>query len=260
MNVNIPYVLLLDNISYIGYNKTMEEKIEFFCTAEGLETIQECLPKPSKAYIPEWFKNIPANVDATVRKCPSFPDYFSQGYIIPMWQDVIVRYTQGIDQWGVRAYEIGDQPVTNAFSIHGNEQMINYVSPWLNGVKANFVFKFNSPWRIITPPGWSVLQLPLFYHFNDKFSVLPGVIDSDIAHEINMQVLYHTDDEEVFIERGTPMAMYIPFKRENKLDLEVRYQTPEDERKMKIIKTKMNTKFPFSGVYRQWQRERDKHV
>lgn len=235
----------------------MKNKIEFFCNIEGLETIKECMPKPTKNYVPDWFKQIPSSMKNTVRSCPSFPDFFSQGYVIPMWQDAVIKYSKEKNQYAFQASPVDGKNPETIFSTHGNEQFIDYVTPYTQGVEGSFVFKFHSPWRIITPPGWSIMALPLFYHFNKDFTVLPGVIDTDMCHEINMQILYHGDEKDIFIPRGTPLAMYIPFKRKEKFELEVRFQNESDKRKMKIMETRATTKFPFSGFYRDWQRERD---
>jgi hypothetical protein len=228
--------------------------IQFVSTIEGLENIEECKPRPAKFYMPEWFKDIPSKDPNTVKKCPSFPDFFSQGYVIPMWVDTKIIYNKELDYWGQESSIPGTD-----MSFHANSQLIDYVSPYFNGVKGNFVFKANSPWRIITPPGWSVLQLPMFYNFNQKWSVFPGIIDTDTIHQANQQILYHSDNEVVTINRGEPLAVYIPFKRKT-LDLCVRAQTEKDRKLFRSIDLNIDSKFVGSGVYRKMQRDRDKNV
>lgn len=229
------------------------DKIQFISTVEGLESIEKTLPKPAKYFIPEWFKNIPLSSSMSVKKCPSFPDYFSQGYIIPMWSDVLLKQKDDKYEWLVSS---------NVFDwdIHTNDQLIDYKKTSFNGVEGQFVFKANCPWRIITPPGWSVLQLPLFYHFNQEWSVLPGVIDTDIHSEINQQVLYHGNGNPIIIKSGDPFVLYIPFKRSNKLKHEVRYQTPEEVERFKKDSLVLNQSFKPNGAYREMQRKRDKSV
>ena len=224
------------------------DKIQFISTVEGLESIEECLPRPAKHFIPKWFKDIPSKEIGTVKDCPSFPDYFSQGYILPMWCDSILSYKDETFNW---------ETATNRFSwaYHGNNQFIDYKKPTFNGIDGQFVFKANCPWRIITPPGWSVLQLPLFYHFNQDWSVLPGVIDTDIHSEINQQILYHGDGKEVTIRCGDPFVLYVPFKRSNKLKHEIRYQTLEEYKKFDKDVLLLNQKFKPNGVYRKMQRK-----
>ena len=229
------------------------DKIQFISTVKGLETIEECLPKPAKNFIPEWFKNIPSTSPMSVKKCPSFPDYFSQGYIIPMWSDVLLKQKDEKYEWLVSS---------NAFNweIHTNDQLIDHKKTSFNGVEGQFIFKANCPWRIITPPGWSVLQLPLFYHFNQEWSVLPGVIDTDIWHEINQQVLYHGNGNPIIIKSGDPFVLYIPFKRSNKLSHEISYLTEKHRKLFNKLSLSLNKNFKPNGWYRELQRKRDKSV
>ena len=226
------------------------DKIQFISTYEGLETIEECLPRPAKNFIPKWFKDIPSDAKSTVRDCPSFPDYFSQGYIIPMWTDVKMSLVKEIPKFELSATRF-------SFHTHPNNQMLDYKKATFNGIEGQFVFKAISPWRIITPPGWSVLQLPLFYHFNQEWSVLPGVIDTDIHSEINQQILYHGDGKDVTIKCGDPFVLYIPFKRSDKLKHEVRYQTPEEYKSFDKHTLLLRQSFSPNGAYRKMQRKRE---
>jgi hypothetical protein len=228
-------------------------KIEFVSTIEGILGSEECLPKPAKHFIPKWFKDIPSNMPKTVKQCPSFPDYFSQGYILPMWTDSILKHDKESRQWQ------WETPSTNViWDVHSDDQFIDYVNPSLNGVGGNFVFKTDCPWKIITPPGWSVLQLPLFYHFNKDWSVMPGIIDTDIHHFINQQVLYHSNKPSIKIKKGDPFVLYVPFKRDNVLELSIREQTEKDEKIIKQQDFRYKTSFVPNGIYRSLQRKRDK--
>ena len=240
----------------MGYNRFMGSKIEFISLIDGLESIEECRPKPAKNFIPEWFRDIPSSEPDTVKVCPSFPDYFSMGYVVPMWTDVKLASNEfpGVD-WN---WQTPDK--TFIIESHGNRQFIDYVKPSFNGVDGQFVFKAICPWRIITPPGWSVLQLPMFYHFNKEFSVLPGILDTDIYHEINQQILYHGCGKEIQIKRGTPLALYVPFKRDQiHLDSEIRFANDEDMKKINGSALNLKTMFR-PGIYRKMQRDRDRDV
>ena len=231
------------------------DKIQFISTVEGLESVEECLPKPAKHFVPKWFKDIPSASPMSVKMCPSFPDYFSQGYIIPMWSDVKLKYVKETMQWNWQT-TIDKFP----WDIHSNNQFIDHTRPTFSGVEGQFVFKAYCPWKIITPPGWSVLQLPLFYHFNQELSIMPGIIDTDIHHDINQQVLYHGDGKEIKINRGDPFVLYIPFKRSNKLKHEIRYQTEKDKKIFEIQKLNILSYFKPNGYYKKLQRQRDKNA
>lgn len=230
----------------------MSQKIEFVSMVKGLEDIEECRPKPAKKFIPQWFKDLPAfpnQLLPTVRICPSFTDYFSLGYVMPMWTDFKLKHED--ENW---LWESSDEDFK--MSTHPNEQLIKYTTPTFNGVEGQFVFKAVCPWRIITPKGWSVLQLPLFYDFNNEFSVLPGVIDTDIYSQANQQILYHANGKEIEIKRGTPIALYVPFQRESSfLDIDVRSATQEDLENFNKVDTIFRQAQEY-GLYRKMQRER----
>lgn len=226
------------------------EQIQFVSTIKGLDSIEECLPKPAKYFVPKWFKDIPNSIPTTVKICPSFPDYFSQGYILPMWCDSKIQFDGTNWRWETSMDKF-------SWDHHGNQQFLNHTKASFNGVKGQFIFKAMCPWKMITPPGWSILQLPLFYHFNQEWSVLPGIIDTDIYHNLNQQILYHGNGKEVTIKKGEPFVLYIPFKRSNKLELNIKYQTEDDIKKFEIENLLINNSFHPNGSYRTMQRKRN---
>ena len=233
-----------------------EEKpfIKFVCTIPGFETIEEIQPKPAVKYLPDWWKQIPIkNVGGyTAKICPSMADYLSNGFILPMWMDMTFKYLKEEKVWeskhaGEPFFPLG---------AHANHQLIDYADVNFNGTSTTGFIKTHSPWKIVTSKGYSVLQLPLFYNFNKDFTVLPGILDTDIYGDINVQMAYHGNDEEIFIKRGTPLCVYIPFKR-TKYKFSFGAQTKEEEMMFDIVKYDIFTKFEGSGWYRSLQRRRD---
>ena len=238
----------------INLIKNKNNLIQFVSTVPGLSLIKECAPQKTKNFIPDWFKNIPPSSFGlgTVKDCPSFVDWFSTGYVLPMWMDSEIFYDNESKKW-----ETNSSPLMPLWDFHTENQMTEYVTPIFQGLNGTAIFKAQCPWRIITAPGWSVLQLPLFYNFNTDWSILPGIIDTDIHHEINQQVLYHGDKKSIFIKRGSPFVMYIPFKREKNI-LEVRDQNKKDIEKFNLNLLKIKSKIIGQGSYRKMQKERDR--
>ena len=97
--------------------------------------------------------------------------------------------------------------------------------------------------------------MPLFYHFDNRFSVMPGVIDTDIHHIVNQQVMYFGDEEEVVIKRGTPFVQYVPFKRQG-VTSEIRAASEADLKKFELDRLRYFTKFLNTGEYRSMQKDR----
>jgi hypothetical protein len=233
---------------YKLFKKEIVPEIKFVTEIPGLADIDSIKPKLASSYIPEWFKEM-KNFDGSVKQCPSFPEYFTQGVILPAWTDMKLFYNSVDQSWN---WETPNQ----IFQIdsHPNNQLIDHVDTSVLGKKGHFVFKLLCPWNIITPKGYSVYQLPVTYEFHKDFSVLPGIIRTDIHHQINQQLLIHTSDKEIFIKRGTPLAHYIPFKRK-KLNYIFRSSTPEDSTSLNTAVLDHHTQFKFTGSYLRRKRE-----
>ena len=247
--------------------KTEEPTVEFISTVKGLAGIPDIHPRPTKAFIPQWWKDMPLkrigyehihDLAGTVKMCPSFPEYFSQGFIIPMWTDTVITLDlennkfKWVSGRGIQGKGLDIFP----WDSHPKNQLIDFVTPYSNGEPGNAVLKAIAPWRMVTPPGYSVLQLPVFYEFNKDFSAMPGILHTDFASEINIQLLFHSKKTEIFIERGTPLAQYIPFKREPQLPHIVRDATEAD--KDKIITEQLRVATKFTGDYLHQKRELSK--
>jgi hypothetical protein len=160
-----------------------------------------------------------------------------------MWVDSVISYDEETEEWGWKTSN-----ADFSWGFHPKEQYSEYVDHVYLGDRPKAVFKANSPWRIITKKGYSVLQLPVFYHFNKYFTVLPGVVDTDMAHQINPTVLFMSDKKDIFIPRGTPLVQYIPFKRED-LSLEVRDSTEQDNILFSQLQLESSVQFPGSKFY-----------
>ena len=226
--------------------KNKKINVDFVTTVSGLSQLNDCIPKKAQEYIPDWWKNSPTvktksslgHVSAgNMKNCPSFSDYFTKGYIIPMWTDSYLHFNSETSEW---KWNTSDDRFS--WQYHSNDQYLDYVDHKFLNKNSFFVFKTKLPWSVFTTKGYSLYQLPTFFHFNDDFSVVPGVRDTDRYHEINIQILIHTDKKEIFIPRGTPLAQYIPFKRE-KTNLSVREANKKDLLKINTHSLNLSTRF-----------------
>lgn len=217
--------------------------VEFWTNVPGLSQIPECVPQPAGQLLPKWLKSISTKnlIDRSaksIKHCPVIPEFLTQGYIVPMWCDTILKAGSSDQDWSWNT-------ASNEFKweIHGDNQMINHTPAHF---KDQLVFKAVSPWYVKTSPGYSLYQMPLFYHFNKDFNILPGSIRTDMYYEINQQVLVK-HNSEIFIPRGTPFAWYIPYKRE-KFNLTV---SEEDEEKKRLRQLSiLNVVTKFTGGYK----------
>jgi hypothetical protein len=194
----------------VMFNKKPE--IKFVSTIPGLEKEIKFHPQPYKSFMPEWWAAIPNKLlggEGTIKRCPGLADLFSQAYVVPMWMNVQVDF--------INSKELNASKNTNfmfpEWELHPADQLLEYTDINIGNNLVTHTLKVVSPWSIVLPKGYSVLQLPVFYHFENRYSIIPGIIDSDIFHEANVPLFIHNDNKPLYFKEGDPLVMYIPFKR-----------------------------------------------
>ena len=222
-------------------------KIHWWTTIEGVEKVTPVLP--AKEFIPDWWKRVQRKINSlddkgTVRNCPSFREYINQGFVVALWCDLYLE----IEQEGTWKWRTPDKNFS--FSTHSNTQFRDWLPQHMQD-NTSMVVKPSCPWRVKTPPGWSVWQLPMYYHYNPMFETLPGIIWSDIHHEINQQMLFKRYGE-FFIPRGTPLAMYVPFER-NKYTYDI--SGPNSTNAAWSNESFLHVRSKFKGGYKLHQAE-----
>tara|TARA_A100001201_G_scaffold143542_2_gene145706 strand:- start:2709 stop:3542 length:834 start_codon:yes stop_codon:yes gene_type:complete len=181
--------------------------------------------QPAKEFVPAWYKNLQREwsemrdgskgltdeswntvpyKDNSIKKCPTVKDIMFEGYIIPLWLDLKISFTK----------ETG----FNWYNKHAHEETITYHSPHsigsmpINEGSWNTAMKFDNPWDIVTPPGWSVLITSPWYHRHWEIEIMPSIVETDSYHQMNIPFLYHGKGEKIF-RQGMPLIQVIPFKR-----------------------------------------------
>ena len=222
-------------------------KIHWWSVIDGVEKVTPVLP--AREFIPDWWKKVERFISkkhdqkGTVRNCPSFPEYINQGFVVPLWCDLHITIKHDGFEW-----HTPDKMFS--FSSHSDVQFRDYLPQHMKD-NTSMVLKPSCPWRVKTPPGWSVWQLPMTYHYNPIFETLPGIIWSDIHHEINQQMLMRQYGEFV-IKRGTPLAMYVPYER-NKYTYDVSGPNEQNSKWANTSYAYVRTK--FKGGYKLHQAE-----
>jgi len=224
-------------------------KVKFDTNLEGLK---ETAPiQPAIKFIPEWFKRMPmqymeklSNVGqgvgasmSSTKLCPGMIEYFKQGYVVPLWADLLIDISR-TDNELKYAWEFSDK--TYKLDHHLHSQFLDY-APKHAQQNIHMIFKLINPWRVKLPKGYSMYQLPMHYHYDDNFHVLPGIYPSDSYPELHSQLCI-TKLGQFVIERGTPIAHYVPFKRES-FTLEITHNNKEMNKFCNISARKIDSKF-----------------
>lgn len=172
-------------------------------------------PKPASKFIPEWYKNTRPYIEnhteknlgmRTIKRCIPVLDSLTSGYIITCPADVMVTLKDGPDG---QKYQFFQWSACNLIDFHPIEQ-----APQHPMAKPYQYPKFNNPWSIKTPKGYSTLFVQPF-HRDSIFTILPGIVDTDMyTAPVNFPFVLNDPNFEGLISQGTPIAQVIPIKRD----------------------------------------------
>ena len=222
----------------------MFDKVIEFSTHEDYYNNKEDFPIPVKLNIPEWYKKLDHTLeDKTVKGCMPFLDTLTSGYLLKIPQDFNVRHN--INNKNEKGEEFKDSFQT--FGLHDQSQILHAKSinlnsgfdthsikqvegsPFIERNKNLPFYKILNPWKIKTPKGYSCLFVPPLNNPDDRFSIIPGIVDTDtFPNEINFPIVINGDKFPVLettIKKGTSYVQVIPFKRDSwKMSLQPRKQ------------------------------------
>jgi hypothetical protein len=210
-----------------------DKEIEF-SAHEDYFALKEDYPIPTKLNIPEWYKKLEHNLfNKSVKGCMPFLDTLTSGYLLKIPQDFNLRHN--VDNKNEKGEEFKDSfqtfglyqysPVLHGKSINLNSGIDNHSieqvegSPLIGKNKNLPFYKIYNPWKIKTPKGYSCLFVPPLNNSDDRFSIIPGIVDTDtFPNEINFPIVINGDKYPVLettIKKGTPYVQIIPFKRDS---------------------------------------------
>jgi hypothetical protein len=210
-----------------------DKEIEF-SAHEDYFALKEDYPTPIKLNIPEWYKKLEHTyLNKTIKGCMPFLDTLTSGYLLKIPQDFNLKHN--IDNKNEKGEEFKDSFQT--FALHDQSQILHAKnvnlnsgfdthsikqvegSPFIEKNKNLPFYKILNPWKIKTPQGYSCLFVPPLNNSDDRFSIIPGIVDTDtFPNEVNFPIIVNGDKYpvlETLIKKGTPYVQIIPFKRDS---------------------------------------------
>lgn len=178
-------------------------------------------PVPAYKMVPDWWRNgtpfVPSAKDPTgknltfegnypannFKKCMPMLDALTAGYIVPLSFDTYIEYEH-------------DFPIPKTKTQRSYFERHNFLTREIQTPYGYHpqVVKFAYGWFPITPKGYSVLVTSPFGYQGLPFLQVPAIIDTDVStHEFTLPMWVRRDATEIL--QGTPLALIIPFKRDN---------------------------------------------
>jgi hypothetical protein len=210
-----------------------DKEIEF-SAHEDYFALKEDYPVPIKLNIPDWYKKLEHSVEyPTVKGCMPFLDSLTTGYLLKMPQDFFIKHNVNsknekgeifkdtFSYFGLSSrsatLQLSSINLNKGLDIHAKEQLQG--SSLVERNKNLPFYKILNPWIIKTPKGYSCLFVPPLNNSDDRFSIIPAIVDTDtFPIEINFPIIINGDKYpilETIIKKGTPYVQIIPFKRDN---------------------------------------------
>jgi len=240
--------------------------IEFIANEKYVDSKQD-QPIPIKLNIPEWYKKLKHSTSArTVKGCMPFLDSLTSGYLLKVPIDMQITHNVIHGETGQKDgfWKTGEIEVelmrserinvnTQNIDVHSNEQLKG--SPANEKNKNLPFYKILNPWIIKTPPGYSCLFVSPLNNSDDRFSIIPAIVDTDsYRQEINFPIIINGDKYntlDTIIKKGTPYVQIIPFKREN-WGMKIRGESKE-----KLLKRSMFYPFTILDNYKNnfWKKK-----
>lgn len=230
-------------------------EIKFICDDKII--IDRWGPKPIGDVLPDWFENMPAPKNdkknkTSARACMPLEDYITSGYVLYNAyqidvQEKIIDFREQMGITNAKYFHEKDKlsfnsQIKKSLVLHNEEDFPAVID---NKKRRNY-FRFATEWIVKTPPGYSCLVMQPYYYFEDRFKIMPAIIDTD-QFDSSIPVFGYLDTvKDISIMPGDPLLQIIPFKR--------------DEWKM-IIETEKppnKSKFFLWGAYEKFFHTRKK--
>ena len=145
--------------------------------------------------------------------CPGIKNLMSSGYIVPAPADFKLTTTgDGISvNWEAPwLFKMGGDK-RSYIGKHDETQ----VEPLLDDPSKSLktVVKIETPWRVKASDDIVLLQLPVNYNNEKRFTAATGLLDPRYGHVIHAQLFWHVLEGETHVKAGTPLIQYIPMHR-----------------------------------------------
>jgi hypothetical protein len=229
-----------------------QPKIEFFSMMPNLTKLAPIVP--AGQFKPSWFAKAQdefsdltkdtsygKNSITHTAKCPGIFNLIRYGYILTTWQDIVITTNGDKHTFEWRSPIDQSKYDSPAVSFMHKEQLSDYMGGWDDSLSC--VIKFNTPWRVIVPKGYYLLEGPLPYTDEKRFTTMPGFFSREYGvAELNIQLKWHVLEGETLIKAGTPIAHYMLLPKDQP-KLSVMDATPEQIEADQVSKLQNTRKF-----------------
>ena len=211
--------------------------IRFYSLTPG---VNDLFPIVKSSSIERPFKSFPEHAGVPSSKnCPAINKMSALGWIVTAPADFKIKTNgDGVTIDWLEPYQFNKSSEHSPSSyvvLHGRLQTEPLLDDPNETVK--IVIKLETPWRVDASDDMVLLQLPVAYNNEARFTAAMGVLDPRYGHTINIQLFWKVMEGETIVRAGTPLCQLVPVIR-NALNTSYYNVTIDDATEQDITKEK----------------------
>jgi hypothetical protein len=169
-------------------------------------------------------RNRPEQGKQTVLNCPAIKQITNTGYVLCAPADFIIKTGPNIENLSWETPFLFKRE-SNKYTFGGTDYYISWHSPAqtepllpkeipsTNKPHLHSAVKVETPWRVKASDDIVLLQIPVTYNNEQRFTAAVGIVDPKYMHAVSVQLFWHVLEGEELVRAGTPLVQYIPISR-----------------------------------------------
>lgn len=202
--------------------------VRFYSLDQNVATIYPIIE--AKSVNRDWnevgnlYRNRPEQGKQTVLNCPAIKQITNSGYVLQAPADFVIKTAGKLEHvsWEIpflfKRYSdkytfSNSEYYVSCHSPAQTEPVIPRECPHSSKEYLHSAIKVETPWRVKTSDDILLLQLPVTYNNEERFTAATGIVDPRYMHSITVQLLWHITEGEILVRAGTPLVQYVPISR-----------------------------------------------
>jgi len=195
---------------WLGKNKKTKPYIRFYSLTPGVVDLfpivrSSTVERPYRSS--QTYEGVPPS-----KNCPAINKIVGSGWIVPAPADFIID-TNGDGttiQWlepyrFKRSSDINESSYVVLHSWHQTDPLVDDPEKTVRTV-----VKLETPWRVDMSDDYVLLQLPVTYNKESRFTAAIGVLDPEYGYTVNVQLFWNVKEGRTLVKAGTPLCQLVP--------------------------------------------------
>jgi hypothetical protein len=169
-------------------------------------------------------RNRPEQGKQTVLNCPAIKNINNIGYVLRAPADFVIKTGPNVEHLSWETPFVFKRH-SDKYTFSNNEYYISWHSPAqtepliptsipnTDKPYLHSTVKVETPWRVKASDDIVLLQIPVTYNNEARFTAAVGIVDPRYMHAVSVQLFWHVLEGDTLVKAGTPLVQYIPIQR-----------------------------------------------